>query len=188
LFAGGQVEEWNNAALVGAGGQQAGADLFMPSVLPGPNAPVPISGGSQNYSAANPGVATPPPPSAAPAAPSAAAAPSATPTPPPENPANNSPGSQGRFSQKTPSQPRPQSLPGAARKNPPNSFSTNAPAGGTVTPEEKDSMTSTFDQRIVKIVRRIIIGFYLLIWLIFLLWLLFAWWRRSHRRKMQRGG
>jgi type VI protein secretion system component VasK len=49
-------------------------------------------------------------------------------------------------------------------------------------------MTSTFDQRIVKIVRRIIIGFYLLIWLIFLLWLLFAWWRRSHRRKMQRGG
>ena len=38
LFAGGQVEEWNNAALVGAGRQQAGADLFMPSVLPGPGA------------------------------------------------------------------------------------------------------------------------------------------------------
>jgi len=182
LFADGHVEEWNNAALVEAGSQQAGADLFMPTVLPGPNAPVLISGGSRNYSAANPSVATLPPSSAAPASPSA------TPTTPPENPENNSPGSQGRFNQKTFSQPRPQSLPDAARKNPPNSFSTNALAGGTVTPEETDSTTSTFDQRLAKTLRRIIIGFYLLIGLIFLLWLLFAWWRRSHRRKMQRAG
>jgi len=49
-------------------------------------------------------------------------------------------------------------------------------------------MTSTFDQRLAKTLRRIIIGFYLLILLILLLWLLFVRWRRVHRRKMQRAG
>jgi prepilin-type N-terminal cleavage/methylation domain-containing protein len=184
LFAGGQVEKWNNTALAGAGSQQAGADLFMPTVLPGPNAPVPISGGSQNYSGANPGVATPPPPSAAPASPAAAASPAATPTTPSENPANNSPGSQGRFSQKTPNQPGPQNLPDAARNNPPNSFSTNAPTGGTVTPAKPDSATSTFDQGVVKTVRRIIFGTYLLVLLIFLL-LAFKARQRTQRRRDQ---
>jgi type VI protein secretion system component VasK len=44
----------------------------------------------------------------------------------------------------------------------------------------------TPDQRIVKTLRRGMIGFYLLIWLILLLWLLFEWRRRSQRKKMQR--
>jgi prepilin-type N-terminal cleavage/methylation domain-containing protein len=186
LFAGGQVEEWNNAALVGAGRQQAGADLFMPTVLPSPNAPAPISGGSQNYSAANPSVASPPPPSAGPVYPPAATSPTATPTTPPENPANESPGSQGRFSQKTPSQPRPQSLPHAAKNNPPNSFSTNSPSRGTVTPAEPDSATSTFDQHVIKCLQRVIIGTYLLVLLIFLLLLVFKSRQRARRKQEQR--
>ena len=40
LFAGGQVEEWNNAALASAtAGQLAGADLFLPSVAVAANYP-----------------------------------------------------------------------------------------------------------------------------------------------------
>jgi len=90
------------------------------------------------------------------------------------------------LSQNTPSRPGTQSRPDVARKNPPGSFSTNASAGGTVTPEETDLMTSTFDEHLAKTLRRIIVGFYLLILLVLLLWLLFARWRRVHRRKMQR--
>jgi hypothetical protein len=148
----------------------------MPTVLPGPNASAPGSAGYGNYSGANSGFGTLSPP------------PSATPTPsiPATRPANNSPGSQGRISQQAPSQRGTQSRPDVARKNPPGLFSTNAPGGGTVTSEETDSAALTFDQRLAKTLRRIIIGFYLLIWLIFLLWLLFAWWRRWHRKKMQR--
>jgi prepilin-type processing-associated H-X9-DG protein len=180
LFAGGQVEEWNNAALVGAASQQAGADLFMPTVLPGPNAPAPATAVYRNNSGANPGVETSPPPSAAPA--SSLATPTAT----PENPANESPGSQGRFSQKTPGQPRPQSLPPAAKTNPSDSISTNASAGGTATPAELDSATTTFDQRLVKILRRVIFGTYLLVLLIFLLLLAFKSRQRARRKQERR--
>jgi prepilin-type processing-associated H-X9-DG protein len=179
LFAGGQVEEWNNAALVGAGRQQAGADLFMPTVLPSPNAPAPISGGSQNYSAANPSVATPPPPSAA-------TSPAATPTTPPENPGNNSYGDQGRFSQKTTGQPGTQSLPDVAQTNSSRSFSTTAPAGGTITPGETETATLTFDLRLAKILRGIIIWTYLLVLSVFLLLLAFKLWQRAQRKREQR--
>jgi prepilin-type N-terminal cleavage/methylation domain-containing protein len=179
LFAGGQVEEWNNAALVGAGRQQAGADLFMPTVLPSPNAPAPISGGSQNYSAANPSVATPPPPSAA-------TSPAATPTTPPENPGNNSYGDQGRFSQKTTGQPGTQSLPDVAQTNSSRSFSTTAPAGGTITPGETETATLTFDLRLAKILRDIIIWTYLLVLSVFLLLLAFKLWQRAQRKREQR--
>jgi len=196
LFADGHVEEWNNTALVEAGSQQAGADLFMPTILPVPNASAPAFAGYGNNSGANPGITAPRRPSASPAAPSGApasppvnpVASSGTPAPPLANPANSSPGSRGRFTQNTPGRSGTQSLPEAAGANPTDSFSTNAPGGGTVTPEATDSATPTFDQRVVKILRRVIIGFYLLILLILLLWLLFAWWRRSHRRKMQRAG
>ena len=180
LFAGGQVEEWNDTTLVGAGSQQAGADLFMPSVLPIPNAPAPATAGYQNYSGANPGVESPPPPTTATPPP-----PTATPAPPATSPTNNPPGSQGGFSRRTPGQPGTRSMPDTARTSPPDSLSTNVPAGGTVAPEVTDSETLTFDQRLVKMLRRIIIGFYLLILLVLLLWLLFLRWRKLQRRKMQ---
>lgn len=175
LFADGHVEEWNNATLASAAeGPLAGADLFPPSVPASPNVPTPATVGSRNYSGANPGVGTPPPPTTI-----------TTPAPPPVRPENNSPGSQGRFSQKTAGQAGTPSRPDMARTSLPGLLSTNAPAGGTVTPEEKDSETPTFDQRLVKMLRRIIIGFYLLILLVLLLWLLFLRWRKSQRRKMQ---
>jgi prepilin-type processing-associated H-X9-DG protein/prepilin-type N-terminal cleavage/methylation domain-containing protein len=187
LFADGHVEEWNQAALAGAASQQAGADLFMPTVLPGPNVSAPASGGYGNYPGANPGVgALPPTPSATPTPPATPAPPSATPAPLAPRPANTSSGSQGGFNQQTPGQPGTQNLPDMARKNTPDVFPTNMPDGGTVTPVRTDSATLTFDQRVVKILRGGMIGFYLLIWLILLLWLLLAWWRRSQRKKMQR--
>jgi prepilin-type N-terminal cleavage/methylation domain-containing protein len=180
LFAGGQVEEWNNAALAsGSGSQPVGTDLFMPTVLPGPNASGPGFGGSGNNSGANPGVATPPPPAVTRASPAAISPPPAT------TPANNSPGNRGEFSQNTPGRSGTPDVPDVASKKPPSSFSTNVPAGGIATSEDTDPATSTFDQRIIKVLRRAIIGFYLLIWLVLLLWLLFVRWRRSHRRKMQ---
>jgi prepilin-type processing-associated H-X9-DG protein/prepilin-type N-terminal cleavage/methylation domain-containing protein len=174
LFADGHVEEWNNATLASAAeGQLAGADLFPPSVPASPNVPTPATVGYRNYSGANPGVGTPPTTTIT------------TQAPPPVRPENNSPGSQSKFSQKTAGQAGTPSRPDMARTNPPGSLPTNVSAGGTVRPEETDSATSTFDQRLVKMLRRIIIGFYLLILLVLLLWLLFLRWRKSQRRKMQ---
>jgi len=170
LFADGHVEKWNNVALTSvAEGQPAGADLFLPSVPPGPE--VPATTGYPNYPGANPGanpgVESPPPPMME------------EPAPPRARPANHSPGGQTQFNPET------------ARTNsstfrPINSstsLSTNAPAGGDVVSEETDSMTTTFDQRLVKTLRRIMLGFYLLVLLILLLWLLFARWRRLQRRE-----
>ncbi len=187
LFADGHVEEWNNPALVSAGSQQAGADLFMPTVLPVPNASAPASGGSSgygNYSGANPGVGTlSPTPVETPASPAATVPPAATPatpaTPaatrasPATRPANHYPGSQERISRQTPGQLGTQNVPDTARTNLNNSLFTNTPDGGTITPEKTDPATLTPDQRIVKTLRRGMIGFYLLIWLVLLIWLLF---------------
>ena len=192
LFADGHVEEWNQAALAGAVSQQAGADLFMPTVLPGPNASAPASGGYGNYPGANPGVgALPPTPSATPTTPATPAfpaatpaPPSATPAPPVPRPANNSSASQGKVNQQTPGPPGTQNLPDMARKNTPDTFPANTPDGGTVTSEKTNSTTVTFDQRVTKTLRRSMIEFYLLAWLIFLLWL-FARRRRSRRKKAQ---
>lgn len=174
LFAGGQVEEWNNAALAsGTGSQQAGADLFMPTVLADLNAFAPGSAGYQNYSGANPGVRTPSPTPAAPASPAT-------------RPANTSHGGQGRVGLQTPGQSGTQSLPDVAGKHPSGSLSTNTPGGGTVTPEDTDPVTLTFDQRVVKFLRKIIIGTYLLVLLILLLLLAFKLWQRAKRKKEQR--
>jgi len=177
LFADGHVEEWNNAALASAAeGQLAGADLVVPSVPASPNVPAPATVGSRTYSGANPGVGTPPPTT------------TTAPTPPSVRPANHSPGSQGRFSQKTAGQPGKPGRPDVARTNSPGPLSTNVSSGGTVTSEETDLEAPTFDQRLARMLRRIIIGFYLLILLVLLLWLLFVRWRKSQRKKMQSAG
>ena len=179
LFTGGQVEEWNNAKLVGAGSQLAGADLFMPSIPTGPSSSAPATAGYRSYSGVNPSLETPPPPTATPASPTAAPAPVMA------RPPNNPSGGQGRFSQET-TGPGTQSLSDVARTNLPDSHSTNSPAGGTVTPTEPGSATSTFDQKVVTISRRIIIGTYLLVLLIFLLLLAFKMWQRAQRKREQR--
>jgi prepilin-type N-terminal cleavage/methylation domain-containing protein/prepilin-type processing-associated H-X9-DG protein len=187
LFADGHVEEWNHAALAGAGSQQAGTDLFMPSTLPTPNVPAPDTTGYPNYSDANSGIATPPSPTPTPpTTPITPNPPPSTVTPasPPTRPANNPSDSQGRFSQET-TGPGTQSQSDMAGKNPSGLFATNAPGGGTVTSEKTDSTTMTFDQRLAKTLRKATIRFYLLAWLIFLLWLLFAWRRRSRRKQAQ---
>ena len=175
LFADGHVEEWNNATLASAAeGQLAGADLVVPSIPASPNAPNPATVGYRTYSSASPGVGMPPPTTT-----------TTTPAPPPARPVNNSPGSQGKFSQQTVGLAGTPGQPDVARTSPPRSLSTNAPAGGTVASQETDMATATFDQRLTKTLRRIIIGFYLLILLILLLWLLFTRWRRAQHRKMQ---
>jgi prepilin-type N-terminal cleavage/methylation domain-containing protein len=180
LFSGGQVEEWNNAALASSGGSQpAGTDLFMPTVLPGSNATASGSGGYSgpgSYSSANPGVAMPPPPSLAP------------PAPAPANLANNSPAGPRTFNPNAASQPRTPGQPIVARTNSPGSLSTNLSNGGTVTNNETDTATMTFDERIVRTVRRIIFGTYLLVLLIFLLLLAFKAWQRAQRKKERREG
>jgi len=171
LFADGHVDEWNNAMLAsGIGSQQAGTDLFMPTVLPDPHAPAVSSYG--NYSPAYPGVATPPPPSAAPAYPAA-------------RPADNSPGSPGAFIPNTAGQPRMPGQTNVAGTNSPRSLSTKVSNGGTITPNATETATLTFDQRVVRTARRIIFGTYLLVLLIFLLRLAFKAWQRAQRRKEQ---
>ena len=183
LFAGGQVEEWNNAGLAsGTANQQMGADLFIPTVLPGPNAPAPVIVGSQNYSSPGPGAVPPPPPNPT--------APVATPTPAPANPANNFPRSSGHFNP-NPVSPTPgPGGPGSTttRTNRPAFLSTNLSNGGTVVSNETDTATLTFDQRVVRAMRRIIFGTYLLVLLIFLALLAFKAWQRAERKREQQKG
>jgi hypothetical protein len=112
--------------------------------------------------------------------------PAATLAPPAARPANNHPGSQERISRQIPGQPGTQNLPDTARTNLTDSLLTNAPNGGTVTPQETDSATLTFDQHIVKILRKTIIGTYLLVLLILLLLLAFKLRQRANRKKKQR--
>ena len=178
LFAGGQVEEWNNAALAsGAGGQLAGADLALPSVPVGLSSSASATAGYRNYNnySANPSVETPPP--------------TATPARPPERPGNNaynSYGGQGRFSQKTTGLTGTQSLPDMTPTNSSSSFSPTAATGGTITLKETEPAMPTFDQRVVKILRGIIMGTYLLVLLLFLLFLAFKLWQWAQRKREQR--
>jgi hypothetical protein len=181
LFTGGQVEEWNNAALAsGAKGQPAGTDLVLPSVPPSPSsARAPSSAGYRNYYGANPGVETPPP----------AAIPAPPPTQPsahpPERPGNNSYVGQSRFSQKTTGQPEAQRLPDMTQTNSSSSFSATAPDGGTVTQVKTEPATPTFDQHIVKTLRHVFFWVYLLVLVIFLLLLAFKARQRTQRRREQ---
>lgn len=57
-----------------------------------------------------------------------------------------------------------------------------------VTPNETDTTTLTFDQRVVRTVREIIFGAYLLVLLIFLLLLAFKAWQRAQRKRGQQSG
>ena len=130
LFAGGQVEEWNNAALAGAGSQQAGADLFMPTVLPAPN-------GSTSFPAIT-GIIPAPIPALASAATTTGKnhfLPLQSAPAPSSPPANSSSGNRGGFSPNPASQTGMQNQPGAARNKFTRPASTNVSDGGTVTPE-----------------------------------------------------
>ena len=178
LFADGHVEEWNNAMLAtGAGAQLAGADLVMPTSPAIPGAPVPghpgygATGpgvaGYQNYSGASP-VAETPPPMASPA-----------PAPAPARAQNSLSGTQQRSGRDAAGQPD------LAGTNSPSPVATNAPGRGRITVTEMDLETATFDQRLVIILRRVIIGFYLLILLILVLWYLLSRWQRAQRRNRQ---
>ena len=177
LFAGGQVEEWNNAALAsGTGGQLAGADLALPTVPVGLSSSASAAAGYRNYNnySANPGVETPLPTATA---------------RPPERPGNNSynsHGGQGGFNRKTTGLPGTQSLPDMTPTNSSSSFSPTAATGGTITLKETEPAMPTFDQRVVKILRGIIMGTYLLVLLLFLLFLAFKLWQWAQRKREQR--
>ncbi len=173
LFAGGQVEEWTDVALASvAGSQSAGSDLFMPSILPGLNRTASATTGYQNYSSANFGGGAPPP--------------MPTPASSPAYAANNFPGGPGRFNPTTTGQPGPQSLRDVARTNLPGSLSIHTTAGRTAVVEGMDSMTSTFDQRVVKILQRLLIWIYLLVLLVLLMFLAFKSWQRAERKRARR--
>ena len=178
LFADGRVEEWNNAALAaGIGAQLSGADMAMPSVPPAAIYPVSSQTGNSRYPAPSFSGETPPITSAA------------------DHPENTPSAVPAASSQSRPLQPivvsaGPQHPPAppapvATHPPPPKALSTNASAGSTTPTEETEPAMPGVDLRLVKILRRIIIGFYLLILLVLLLWFLLARWRKSQRKKMQ---
>ncbi len=181
LFADGHVEEWNNAALASsAGSQPAGADLFMPTVLPAPNAFTYTSagsGGSGNYSGANPGPANPPPSSDRHPGPSTCESGIQLSRP------------AGRIQPEN-TRPARDDWPAGRGHKPTARYTIHQRAGrsNASCPEESDSATMTFDQRIVITVRRIIFGTYWLVLLIFLLLLAFKAWQRAARRKEKQKG
>ncbi len=177
LFADGRVEEWNNAALAaGIGAQLSGADLALPSVSTVAIYPVSSQTGNSPYPATSSSGETPPTTSSA------------------DHPENTPSAAPGVSSQSNPRQPivvstgpeNPPAPPAPAATNPPpqKALSTNASAGGSTPTEQTAPAMPAVDLRLVKILRRVIIGFYLLILLVLLLWFLFARWRKSHRRKM----
>lgn len=175
LFADGRVEEWNNAALAtGAGGQLAGADLFLPSVPPQATYAVSSPAGYRTYPRVGSGGETSPTTASA------------------EHPEHNlsgAPGASGQFQTRQPSVVSVglSNPPVPAATNPPaaSRFSSNPPVTVTIAPVETESDGSTWDRRVVENLRRIIIGTYLLVLLFFLLRLAYVCWRRVQRRKMQ---
>jgi len=175
MFADGRVEEWNNAALItGTGGQLAGAELFLPSVpfVPGPV--VASRPASQNPSGANPGAATP----------RAGANPSGWGMQP-----ESSPPAQPEQFTRAPNPPitgRYASI--LAKTNKLTSPTTNAPADTTVAATDTGPGAPPVDERLVRILRRILIGLYLFFLLAIALWFLLASLRRSQRRKVQSPG
>ncbi len=171
LFAGGQVEEWNNRALAGAAYQQAGADLFLPTVLPVSNGLTFVSGNGGNYSGVNPGAGPAPRPTAEPF--------SSLPAAPAAYPANNLPGNGSPLGANTAA---PSRMP---ETNLPGPLPHKVSGGGTLTSNETDTATLTFDQRVIRMTRKIIVGTYLLLLLIFLLLLAFKAWQRAQRRREQ---
>jgi len=175
LFSDGHVEEWNNAALAsGAGSQLAGAALFMPLTSPSPDRPAPNSTGNGNYYAASPDNGTPSPMS-----------------PPGNQPV---PAPAGYFDNRTgtgqPVPPR-SAIPITVTMATTNSAGTNMfPAGltnrGAMVSGEPEWPAPTFDQHVVKVLRRIIFWTYLLVLLIFLVLLAFKLWQKAQRKREQR--
>ena len=187
LFADGRVEEWNNSMLAGTGGQLAGADLFMPTVIGWNSVPATaVAYGNPNY---NSGSGAPTPPSAL------------APTAPPPSPLSPAPpGVSGQPGQEFANGGRFDAAPVNSGANPPpldaisgGSTNANAPASnapvagpatrGTIPPQAVEADAPNFDARLAQTLRRAIIGFYLLILLVFVLWGLYAWWRRWQRKR-----
>ena len=189
LFADGRVEEWNNAALASASAAQlAGADLFMPSAVPPANYPAAGAAGYQNagyqsHSRAGSGSGD-----------TALA-------PPGGFSGSNRPVSpilyglrQPRLETEVPAQPP--NPPILAEANPgtnpgtnvvaPARVSPNPPAPETTPPVKPEPEKATFDQQVVKNLRWLIIGTYLLILSLFALRLAYLGWRRWQRKKAQR--
>jgi prepilin-type N-terminal cleavage/methylation domain-containing protein len=172
LFVEGRVEGWNNAALAAASEQWAGNDLALPSVPLVAGAPAVSAPSSGNYySGANPGAETPP------------AATKSDSTPHPESSSGPSVG-QSKFSPPPTFPTENQGLPEVVKAKEANGPAANVSAGSATTTEETEPAMPGVDQRPVKILRRMIIGFYLLVLLVLLLWFLFTRWRRSQRKKM----
>ena len=172
LFSDGRVEEWNNAALsAGAGEQLAGADLFLPSIRFDPAPVMAVAAGARAHPEAVPRTGTP----------------QTTPNPPggvvPGG--GNFSGGQLGYSP-SPNAPGPTPIrPVTVKTNVPKLVSSNAPAETIVPATVTGPVTPTADDRLVKILRRILIGFYLFFLLVIALWYLFAGWRRSRRRNTQ---
>jgi len=175
LFADGRVEEWNNARLAAnLNPPPAGLDLFMPSVMP---VDVPVASVSEGHFNSPQTVEPPSPP---------------PPLPPSQPPPNLPPGGTRYRSPAESAAVSPvggQNATIARSTNPANPIAMSSPAAGpptagaNLTTEIEPPATPTFDERLAHRLRRLIIGFYLLIWLILLLWLLFLWWRRTQRKK-----
>jgi len=179
-FADGRVEEWTDARMTRNGGELAGSDLFMPTVVSFSGTPtVPGSGGG-SYFPPQP-VGETPQPSPAPASGDTSGTGQSPMSPTTVSPAHH------WADPPAPPQRTIADLP-LVTNQPPGAMNkpdAGAPmGGGTVTRELPKPETQTFDENVVRVLRRAIVGFYLLIGLALLLWLLFARWRKSWRQKI----
>jgi prepilin-type N-terminal cleavage/methylation domain-containing protein/prepilin-type processing-associated H-X9-DG protein len=195
LFSDGHVEESYNAIVLSE--ESVAEDLVLPDVdSRGSSMTVNNGGGGARNGGftqpGNPGGSTARPVPASPGLSSGGGAANssapnnsnaASPVPMPANPANknNYPGAPGASSPNIASQPW---MPG--RTNSPSVLSSKVSNGGTLMPNQAESATTTFDQRVVKILRGIIMGTYLLVLLLFLLFLAFKWWQWAQRKREQR--
>jgi prepilin-type N-terminal cleavage/methylation domain-containing protein/prepilin-type processing-associated H-X9-DG protein len=176
LFADGRVEEWNNAALAsGSEAQLAGADLFMPSVVPPATDPVPGYAGNPGYSGPRSRFATP---STTPAAGFSGSNPVVSPILYGLD--------QPRLATEVPIRPQNPPVPTRSEPSALNRIATSPPATVTIAPVQTEPGRSTFDRAVVKDLRRIIFGTYLLVLLLFLLRLAYLGWRRWQRKREQR--
>ena len=180
LFADGHVEEWNNAALAaGTGSQLAEADLFMPVTKSDANYAAPTYAGYGNAYNASPGSGTLPP--ILPPMASTMAPPVSQPARLPDSSFEH----RGGFSQMAVAPTGSQNTLVLARTNSTgtNSFS---PDSGTIAAGRMDLPSQTFDQCVVKTLRRLILWTYLLVMLVFLVLLALKLWQRAQQKKERR--
>jgi len=182
LFADGHVEEWNNAALAtGTGSQLADADLFMPVTKSDTNYAGPTYASYGNAYNAGPGSGMSPPPPTPPPTPPSMAASGSQPVRMPAGPIEHS----ARFGQMAAA---PAGSPITLALTKTNSTGTNAytDSPGAIAAGRMDLPAPTFDQRVVKTLRRIILWTYFLVLLIFLLLLALKLWQRAQEKKERR--